>query len=546
MKYFYSLALLLLTVGLPVLAGGRGIPGTLPVPGSSPLLYVRFTGPKGMRVTFYRGQGAGVSFPAPVTVALRPGYLYRVKLTDLPGHPDMALFPTLEVHSTLALGPKCPPYEYPAPAVIHDLDIEQVLSGAMLTKVVYLEHPEKAPPKATTADNPLETTLPACKDLWSEAVCRGRPVFTLRMGQRHFEESELAACAVPGTVLLPDEQVLPRPAVPPCLPWSCLALVDPILGPRPPEEECLHDGGDVGLPAGLDNAGRLHGLDPSDTIAEYCDDCGHKRLVCSNRICVCVPRFAVLRTELPPALQECVIGPGGTISLWGQDLLQARVPSLLARQREQMAAMTGRKRPSLAVAKEGLVQLVALQVLNAEEIVIGPAVLLGTAEVQQLTEVQRLALKKQIEFARVINKREGPRQIEAGEGPAVVARLEGLQIIKATAETRECEVSCEAPVPPAKPLCLHKWADKQCAQVGDVVTFYLKYSNVGGRPMTEVAVNDSLTGRLEYVPGSAQSSRDAVFTMENNEAGSVILRWEINGRLLPGQYGVVRFQARVR
>jgi hypothetical protein len=61
-----------------------------------------------------------------------------------------------------------------------------------------------------------------------------------------------------------------------------------------------------------------------------------------------------------------------------------------------------------------------------------------------------------------------------------------------------------------------------------------------------VAVTGSLSPRLEYVPGSAQSDRTAVFTTQDNGAGSVILRWEISGWLLPGQSGVVRFQARVR
>jgi uncharacterized repeat protein (TIGR01451 family) len=82
--------------------------------------------------------------------------------------------------------------------------------------------------------------------------------------------------------------------------------------------------------------------------------------------------------------------------------------------------------------------------------------------------------------------------------------------------------------------------------VGDVITFYLKYSNTGGQPITDVAVSDSLVGRLEYVPGSARADRTAVFTVQENEAGSRILRWEIAGRLLPGQSGVVSFQARVR
>jgi len=78
------------------------------------------------------------------------------------------------------------------------------------------------------------------------------------------------------------------------------------------------------------------------------------------------------------------------------------------------------------------------------------------------------------------------------------------------------------------------------------VTFYLKYTNHGGKPISDVALSDSLTGRLEYVPGSARSDRNAVFTIQENEAGSVILRWEVTGKLLPGQSGVVSFQAKVR
>jgi uncharacterized repeat protein (TIGR01451 family) len=77
-------------------------------------------------------------------------------------------------------------------------------------------------------------------------------------------------------------------------------------------------------------------------------------------------------------------------------------------------------------------------------------------------------------------------------------------------------------------------------------TFLPKYSNHGGKPITDVAVTDSLATRLEYLPGSAQSDRLAFFTAQLNEAGSLILRWKITGWLMPGQSGVVRLQLRVR
>jgi uncharacterized repeat protein (TIGR01451 family) len=93
---------------------------------------------------------------------------------------------------------------------------------------------------------------------------------------------------------------------------------------------------------------------------------------------------------------------------------------------------------------------------------------------------------------------------------------------------------------------LTKCADKQAAQVGDLITFTLKYANTGGQPITGIVVADSLTGRLEYIIGSAKTDRPANFTTQLNEAGSVILRWETTSPLPPGQTGTVTFQARIR
>jgi uncharacterized repeat protein (TIGR01451 family) len=119
--------------------------------------------------------------------------------------------------------------------------------------------------------------------------------------------------------------------------------------------------------------------------------------------------------------------------------------------------------------------------------------------------------------------------------------------VKATAETRSLTACChEIAEIPDSPLLLFKCADKGAAQVGDVITFTLKYANQGGKPIRDVALTDSLAGRLEYVPGSAEADRDAVFTTQENEAGGQVLRWEINGVLQPGASGIVKFKARVR
>src|SRR5262249_19680389 len=130
----------------------------------------------------------------------------------------------------------------------------------------------------------------------------------------------------------------------------------------------------------------------------------------------------------------------------------------------------------------------------------------------------------------------------------VVGRYQqGPEVLVGIAETRDFTVCCgEAPHVPEKPLVLYKLADKHAAQPGDIVTFTLRYANQGGQPITDIAVTDSLSPRLEYVPGSSQADRDAVFTTQENEAGSLILRWEISGQLQGGDSGVIRFKAKVR
>jgi uncharacterized repeat protein (TIGR01451 family) len=451
-----------------------------------PLLYVRFSGPPGLRVTFYRGAAAGQLFEAPFTVGLRPGYIYRVQLSGIPGFPDLKLYPTLEVRGSVLMPHGMRGLDHPAALPFSPEDFTAVKAGALVTRVITLERPENAEPVATRPDQPLEFYAPPGSDPVKEALRHGRPLLVFRMGQRQLAPEELAVQGIPGTVLVPGETVLPAPHLPPFIPWTCAPVADPVLGPYHASEEiCFHDGGDLGLPAGYDRNGQLHGLDPSDTIAEYADSKGQKRIACSNRICLCVPRYVVTRGETVPAGQFTLLGPRDTIATETQLSFNARLTPAQEWQRAQLDILEGQQRPSAI--------LVTL-------------------------------------------------------GAAVVGRIEGLTVVSTAQETGSVTGVCvPAPAEPLdRPLKLIKWPDRCDARVGDVVTFFLKYTNQGGRPITNVVVSDSLTARLEYVPGSARSDRDAVFTTQPNEAGSLVLRWEVNGTLPPGESGVVSFQVRVR
>jgi uncharacterized repeat protein (TIGR01451 family) len=550
MKSFFCVVPVALFVASLASAQHLAGPPPLPHQGFSPLLYVRFVGPAGLKVTFYQGQSAGREFQAPVKVGLRPGYCYRIRVSGFPGHPETILFPSLEVRGTLSLPPHLCAADHPAPIVFHTDDVDKVQAGTVLTEVVTLEHPDKAVPVATRRDEPVESQTEAGRDPLEEARQRGRPMVIVRLGQRDLSPEQLSHVGIPGTILLPGDRSLGPPAAHPWIPWACVPLFDPLLGARMPEEECLRDGGDGGQPAGLDRDGRLHGLDPADTVAEYSDSKGRRRLAISNPVCICVPRFVVIRSEVGLAGFSSQVGLVATSGVKGEQLVQGKVPSKQTRQYEHLAGIREKSRLSGAENVQSLELLNLVEVLRAHQLELGLGELLGTSQIQKLTKEQRARLKRQVELALQSSlpyRLTGVEQIF--QGAAALGRYHGLNVIATVQGPRDLTVTCKqppVPPPPDKPLVLHKWADRQCAQIGDVVTFFLKYSNHGGGDISDVAISDSLTGRLEYVPGSAKADRDAVFTLQANEAGSVILRWEINGALHPGQCGVVSFQARVR
>jgi uncharacterized repeat protein (TIGR01451 family) len=381
----------------------------------------------------------------------------------------------------------------------------------------------------------------------------------LRLGNRPLTPEEMMEFSVPGTILFADEQILAPPAAPPMLPVVCFPWYDPVAGPRPPLEECIPNGCINPPPPqylrdgrpmrpGFDNDGNLQGLHPTDTVAEYRDAHGRKSLVASNRCCICVPRFGVLRQDLGLGLLDGLARLDDRRDVRGQELVRARVPSLQADQVEQPFRAIGRARPTNMIGTETLITVKRLELIDAHHLDIGPLELLGTNRAHLLREIERLELLKQMEFARALTQKTGLDEFDAVVRTSVVGRyVGGPEVVVGTAETRDLTVCCnEAPCPPEKPLVLIKCADKHAAQPGEIVTFTLKYSNHGGRPMTDIAVTDSLSPRLEYVPGSSEADRDAVFTTQDNEAGSQILRWEISGTLQAGDSGVIRFKAKVR
>ena len=308
----------------------------------TPLLTVRFLGPQGMHATFYQGRPDGRNFEAPVTVGMRTGYVYRVKVSGMAKFPGAELYPSLEVRGCVQLPARMNPADYPAPVVLTEEDVEKALSGVLVTKVVYLENPERAASVTWKQDQPPESLVPADRDPWREAWSLGRPVLILRFGERQLSPEELAGQSIAGTILHPGERVLMPPRVPPCLPLATAAFYDPFLGPKCPDEDCLHDGGDRGIRAGFDGQGRLagrragrhrRGIHGFQRVSQHRVQQSHLHL------CAAFCRSAL---ELSFAGTTTAVGVGDTRPVSTQSQIAVRQPSGQAKQYE---ADAGGQRP---------------------------------------------------------------------------------------------------------------------------------------------------------------------------------------------------------
>ena len=291
-----------------------GMQHTFPNTRTTPLqtlLYVKISGPEGMKVTFFRGQNDSATYAAPVIAAFRPGYFYRVELSNMKKFPGQTFYPSLEVRGSLLLGGNLRACNFPAGLAFKEDDFLQAQDLSLVKKVIFVEKVENALPESSPPENPIELTVPRTRDPLQEARERGLPVLIVELGGRQVSLEDMLCQAIPGTILLPGDAFLPRPPVLPCLPWSCCPIYDPLLGPAPWLYYSLCDGGDWGEPVGFDDKGWLRGLNPSDTIARYKNSFNQQKIAVSNRVCVCIPRFLVARNlPLRPSALAVADGAG--------------------------------------------------------------------------------------------------------------------------------------------------------------------------------------------------------------------------------------------
>jgi len=145
---------------------------------------IRVDLPDGMgQVSFYNG-GTPEELPIPEQslAVLHVGSLYRFKISEMPEHPGVELYPTIELIDKLH--PPCGrENEFPVPVAFTPEEIAEAVKGRLVTKVIYVERPDHAVPARGNARERAYLAEPN-ENVLELAHRDGRPVAIVRLGGR--------------------------------------------------------------------------------------------------------------------------------------------------------------------------------------------------------------------------------------------------------------------------------------------------------------------------------------------------------------------------
>ncbi len=503
---------------------------------------VRFTIPDGVKLEILspnpepvpQGDGQGAA-----TVGLRVGFAYRLRLTNLPERPGAELYPIVEVIGHLHRPDNIDPGKFPIRIVIGPDDIDDALDHArFVTQVVYLEQPEQAttlnPPKyeipretVTSAENPLRI-----------ASAYGRVMAIVQMGSRTPAIDELEHEKGGSIVTFADS---PCPYLKPNAKQPCGLPCGPIgakikIPDRPivARDEFLCDGGDYHHPSASRIDGTTLGVEPRDTIVSFQDARGSHTLP-TNIVCIYAPRFAAVRNSVGLIENLVITVPTGHETIARQDVVKDLVPSKKMTQNQAVQQNRLRARSSALVGKQGTNFHVRVRMLQGYD---------SITHLGEHTQKQKIDLVRTRDNLALNRTTAKLIAIKTAESAVLTGMIEGA---RATVMSWIPESVTGEELPPKRPgLGVYKQVSTDQAEPGDVVSYRIRYRNLGNTPITAVSIVDSLLPRLEYVDKSAQGPEGTIFTARENKGGSSELRWDLPNPLKPGDEGYVSFQAKVR
>lgn len=300
-------------------------------------------------------------------------------------------------------------------------------------------------------------------------------------------------------------------------------------------DEYLLDGGDRDHPVHYDSFNRL-GLDTEDTVAEFVDEDGGFHAQPTNRVAVYAPRFAAVRVVDMPGLEELVQQPGLSNQRRGGVTLNTRLVMTSHAKYDPAIALRMRSRASEVDVDARAAQVDQAARLAAHEKLINLGENITFLRTGVIEQEDRPLLAERIQAATVWN---------GDVAPMAYVKLDNVHEVKVEFIPAQLIGKDESALKPAD-LRIVKLADKDHAVRGELVTFTIRYDNVGDAPLHHLKIVDNLTPRLEYVEDSADSDREGRLVVQDNGEGSLVLVFEVAEPIDGGTGGIVSFQARVR
>jgi uncharacterized repeat protein (TIGR01451 family) len=314
-------------------------------------------------------------------------------------------------------------------------------------------------------------------------------------------------------------------------------------------DEYLFDGGDRELPVHNRAFGR-DGLDTEDTIAEYRDHTGKKHLKETNQVAIYAPRFGSVRAVTTPGGEFNIERLAGIQERSHNSGVQTKIGPQRYDRTDRLKGVRMRSRASGVENRDWQSGVANVVRLSSHDKLVNAFMDFSFALQGELNQSDEARLQIAIDAA---------SQWTRNENPVVVAKLDSLHQVEARFKAAEM-VGVEDEAPEPGELQIVKLADRSSAKPGDIVTFVIRYDNVGDRELNDVTIVDNLTPRLEFVDDSATSDLPGDVVWEDNGEGSLVLTFKLDNPL-PGRKvkdaaknrgkdirtgGVITFQCRVR
>lgn len=314
------------------------------------------------------------------------------------------------------------------------------------------------------------------------------------------------------------------------------------------DQEYLYDGGDRDPRVQVSDDWRVSGLDSQDTVAHYETIEGKMCVSPSNRVPIYAPRFGAVRKSTAPILSAGAVGARGMLDPQG---------AVVKASNEPVGDLAGPEGPRL---RDAIAPIDSLRDrtrgVGAEKIL--PPINLSSYQMA-LKRLQGFgpAMRREDLIALMGEYMVNARTWVSPEGLSVAMSGVVATQVRDAKEVQDVTVYETEPGKCSLRIC--KASSHSAASPGDIISFSIRFENIGNKPIGNLVILDSLVSRLEYIDGSQQcvlslassktpdkEKNPIKFSTAENDAGSTVLRWESDLPLETADSGVITFRCRVR